>query len=458
MIRRRLLAAIVAALIAVMALTGIVVVRVLQDRLISTVDEQLSQMAGFLPRVPDTFPTDGHQSTPLGIESHAVVKVGPDGRIIFEIPSGPTDNPDPLPDISGLTTTTAPVTVPASDGDGPNYRAIAAKLPDGSLLIAAIPLTDVEHTLATTRNILLAAGGGALVVAAALVWLSIRRGLRPINQMIDAAKRIADGDLTARTTEAHPTTEVGQLGAALNTMLDRIELAMAGKAESEARMRRFVADASHELRTPLTSIRGYAELHRQGATSPEEVTRGMARIEREAKHMATLVEDLLLLARLDQGRPMAGDPVDLGPVVEESVADARAADAERSIVVDLPDNPTIVNGDRPRLRQVLDNLLANIRDHTGPGTVATITLANGNGTATLTVADNGPGIGPEDAARAFERFWQAEPTTGRGRGTGLGLAISAELIAAHRGTITLDTSPGRGASFTITLPTAGPVS
>jgi two-component system OmpR family sensor kinase len=221
-------------------------------------------------------------------------------------------------------------------------------------------------------------------------------------------------------------------------------------------MRRFVADASHELRTPLTSIQGYAELHRQGASSPEEVARGMARIEREAEHMAALVEDLLLLARLDQGRALPDERVDLTPIVEETVTDARAADPQRSIVVDLRDGPAIVRGDRLRLRQVLDNLLANVRDHTDPGTVATVTLAASDGTATLSVADNGPGMSPDEAAHAFERFWQAEPTpTYPRRGTGLGLAIVAELVAAHGGTITLETSPGAGTTFIITFPTDG---
>jgi two-component system OmpR family sensor kinase len=180
----------------------------------------------------------------------------------------------------------------------------------------------------------------------------------------------------------------------------------------------------------------------------------MARIEREAEHMAALVEDLLLLARLDQARPLADEVVSLSRIVQEAVSDARAADPERSIAADLPEHPTTVRGDRLRLRQVLDNLLTNIRDHTDAGTVTTITLADGNDTATLTVADNGPGMTTDEAARAFERFWQAEPTATHPRnGAGLGLAIVAELIAAHRGTITLDTTPGHGASFTITLPT-----
>jgi two-component system OmpR family sensor kinase len=455
MIRRRLVVAVVVTITAVMGVAGVVVATALENRLVGAVDERLTQLADLLPPVTGSVQQNAHLGAPPGIQSHALVEVGPGGNIRSQIPSGPTSDPDPLPNITGLAASSAPVTLPPTGDEGPNYRAIGIAHPDGGMLIVAIPLTDVDATVAATRQILLAAGAAALVVAAAIVWLSIRRGLRPIDDMIDAAERIADGDLTARTTTPHTASEVGHLGAALNTMLDRIEQAMATKAESEARMRRFVADASHELRTPLTSIRGYAELHRQGATSPEEVARGMTRIEREAQHMADLVEDLLLLARLDQARPLADYPIDLVPIVEEAVADARTADPGRGVVADLPHHPTIVHGDRPRLRQVLDNLLANIRDHTNLGTVATITLADSDGTATLTVADDGPGMSPDEAARAFERFWQAEPTTTRPRpGAGLGLAITAELIAAHHGTITLDTAPGIGTSFTITLPTA----
>jgi two-component system, OmpR family, sensor kinase len=457
-IRRRLVIAVVVTITVVMGVAGLVVVRVLENRLVADTDERLTQVADRLPRIPGFLEQGGHRAQ-SGFESHALVEVGPDGKIRSEIPSGPAGNPDPLPDVAGLTAPSAPVTLRSTGTDGPSYRAVATELPDGGALIVAVPLTDVEATLAETRGILLAAGAGALALAAAIVWLSIRRGLRPINDMIDAAERIANGELTARTTAPNPASEVGHLSAALNTMLDRIEQAVATKTESEARMRRFVADASHELRTPLTSIQGYAELHRQGATSPEEVARGMARIEREAEHMAALVEDLLLLARLDQGRALADDRVDLTRIVEETVADARAADPQRSIVVDLPDGPAIVRGDRLRLRQVLDNLLANIRDHTDPGTIATVALADGDGTPTLTVADNGPGMSPDEAAHAFERFWQAEPTAAHPRpGTGLGLAIVAEIVATHGGTITLDTSPGAGTFFTITLPTDGAAS
>jgi two-component system OmpR family sensor kinase len=450
-IRRRLVVAVVVTIAAVLAVSGVVVIRVLENRLVEATDERLTEVADRIPRIPGLLEQGGHAQS--GFESHALVEIGPDGKVRSQIPSGPVGDPDPLPDITGLTAASAPVTLPSTGDDGPDYRAIGTALADGGTLIVAVPLTEVEATLAETRRILLAAGAGALAIAAAIVWFSIRRGLRPIDDMIDAAERIADGELTARTTAPEPASEVGHLSAALNTMLDRIEHAMATKTESEARMRRFIADASHELRTPLTSIRGYAELHRQGATSPQEVARGMARIEREAEHMAALVGDLLLLARLDQGRAMADDPVDLAQIVEETVADARTADPQRSIVVELPKDPAIVRGDRLRLRQVLDNLLANIRDHTDPETVATVTLADVDGTAMLRVADDGPGMSPDEAAYAFERFWQAEPTASHPRpGAGLGLAIVAELVAAHEGTITLDTSPGAGTAFTITLP------
>ena len=453
MIRRRLVVAVVVTIATVLAVAGVVVMGVLENRLIEATDQRLVEVADRIPRIPGLLEQGGHAQS--GFESHALIEIGPDGKVRSQIPSGPVGDPDPLPDVAGLIAASAPVTLPPTGEDGPEYRAVATALPDGGLLIVAVPLTEIEATLAETRWILLAAGAGALAIAAAIVWLSIRRGLRPIDDMIDAAERIADGELTARTAAPDPASEVGHLSAALNTMLDRIEEAMATKTESEARMRRFIADASHELRTPLTSIQGYAELHRQGATSPEEVARGMARIEREAEHMADLVEDLLLLARLDQGRAMPDDRVDLTRIVEETVADARAADPQRSIVVELPNDPAIVRGDRLRLRQVVDNLLANIRDHTDGDTIATVTLADSDSTATLTIADNGPGMSPDEAAHAFERFWQAEPTASHPRpGTGLGLAIVAELVAAHGGTIALDTSPGVGTSFTITLPTA----
>ena len=240
-------------------------------------------------------------------------------------------------------------------------------------------------------------------------------------------------------------------------MLDRIEEAVDAKTASEARTRRFAADASHELRTPLTSIRGYAELYRQGARSPEEVARAMGRIEHEAVRMGDLVGDLLLLARLDQGRPLERDDVDLTALVLDAVAAAKAVEPDRRVRVDVGEEPVTVSGDPHRLRQVVDNLLANVRDHTPPATAVSVRLGvtPSRSRATLVVADDGPGMAEEDAAHAFDRFWQAEgdSSTSRGqRGTGLGLSIVAEIVAAHGGDIRLDTAPGAGASFTILLP------
>jgi two-component system OmpR family sensor kinase len=271
--------------------------------------------------------------------------------------------------------------------------------------------------------------------------------------MIVTAERIAEGELSERAPVPKRASEVGDLGNALNLMLDRIEGAVAAKTASEARTRRFAADASHELRTPLTSIRGYAELYRQGARSSADVDRAMARIEREAMRMGELVEDLLLLARLDQGRPLDAAPVDLTALVLDAVTAARAVEPDRPLQVDVGEVPVVVTGDGNRLRQVVDNLLTNVREHTTPTTTVSVTLRSGPTVATLVVADDGPGMSGEEAARAFDRFWQGEATTEHARrGTGLGLSIVSEIVAAHGGRIRVDTAPGEGATFTVSVP------
>jgi two-component system OmpR family sensor kinase len=320
-------------------------------------------------------------------------------------------------------------------------------------LAAAISLKDVDGAVRNATGTVVAACALAVVLAGGIVWFTVRRGLRPIDEMIGTAERIADGDLSERAPVPKRADEVGHLSTALNTMLDRIEEAVAGKTASEARTRRFAADASHELRTPLTSIRGYAELYRQGARSPEEVERAMSRIEREAVRMGVLVEDLLLLARLDQGRPLETAPVDLTALVLDAATGARAVEPDRPFRVDVGERPVVVTGDGHRLRQVVDNLLTNVREHTTPTTAVAVTLAADDATATLVVADEGPGMPAEAAARVFDRFWQAEPTH---RGTGLGLSIVAEIVAAHGGTIDLATAPGEGARFTVAVPLEPP--
>jgi two-component system OmpR family sensor kinase len=273
--------------------------------------------------------------------------------------------------------------------------------------------------------------------------------------MIGTAGLIAEGNLSHRITHDDRATEVGQLGHALNVMLGNIETSFTEKEESERRLRQFVADASHELRTPLTSIRGYAELFRSGAAAdPATLERVMLRIESEGERMGRLVEDLLLLARLDQGRPLERATIDLVPLVTEAVEDARIVALDHPIDLTAPDEARIT-GDANRLRQVIGNLLTNARVHTPPGTPVHVSLVTSGDIVTLTVGDEGQGIAPDDARHVFDRFFRADTSrtrVGDDHGSGLGLSIVASIVAAHGGHVTLDTAPGQGATFTVTLP------
>jgi two-component system OmpR family sensor kinase len=280
------------------------------------------------------------------------------------------------------------------------------------------------------------------------------------------ARAIAAGDLSRRVPDHPRRTEIGQVSAAVNVMLSQIETSVreregsaAAARTSEERMRRFVTDASHELRTPLTSIRGFAELYRQGAAAPENVPSLIRRIEDEATRMGLLVEDLLLLARLDQQRPLERVPVDLVTVATDAVHAARAADPERLIEVGVlgDDDPPGVIGDEGRLRQIADNLVGNACTHTPPGTPVRVGVgaetSNGRSWAVLEVADSGPGLSAEESARVFERFYRTDTSRARRTGgTGLGLSIVAALVAAHGGDVSVRSSPGQGATFRVRLP------
>ena len=482
MIRRRLVAAIVLVVAVVTGAAGVLIVVALEHRLIDGVDEELASRTNAvspppgsnLGRRPPPTPGGGGpgggpggpggggggggpERSPFDVRRYAFVTMDAAGTIVSSVATGPGDDPDPLPNVAGLKAPSGPVTV-GSVGDGDlRYRVVMIPQPDGGALAAGISLSDVDQAVETAREVVIAASLLALAATGGVVWFTVRRRLRPIDQMIATAEKIADGELSERTPVPHPSSEVGHLGTALNVMLDRIEEAVDAKSASEARTRRFAADASHELRTPLTSIRGYAELYRAGARSPEEVERAMKRIEHEAVRMGGLVEDLLLLARLDQGRPLEREPVDLTAVVLDAVAGAGAIEPDRAIAVELGDEPVEVRGDLHRLRQVVDNLLTNAREHTPAGTPVSVALSadRGTGTATVVVADQGPGMTADDAAHAFDRFWQAGGDRGpSAKGTGLGLSIVSEIVNAHGGGIRLDTEPGKGASFTVTLPLA----
>jgi two-component system OmpR family sensor kinase len=282
----------------------------------------------------------------------------------------------------------------------------------------------------------------------------VRLGLRPLERMGRTAEAIAGGDLSQRVSPATPRTEIGRLGLALNSMLSQIESAFAERTQSEQRLRRFIADASHELRTPLTSIRGYAELLRRGAErSPEDSELARRRIEAEATRMSVLVDDMLLLARLDQGRPLERERVDLQAIVRDARADASAVAPARRVTVDAPDR-VVVTGDDMRLRQVVGNLVRNALVYTPPETPIEIGLARQNGHAVLTVADHGPGLPPDVGTRVFEPFYRGDAGRSRDRGgAGLGLSIVAAVVAAHEGAVRVSETKGGGATFIVDLPT-----
>jgi two-component system OmpR family sensor kinase len=293
-------------------------------------------------------------------------------------------------------------------------------------------------------------------------WVIVRRGLLPLERIAGTAQEIAGGDLSHRAGVPHDDTEVGRLGTAFDTMLDRIESSFAAqqaaldeKARSEDRLRRFVSDASHELRTPLTAVRGYADLYRTGGLAdPDDLARAMDRIGTESRRMGVLVDDLLLLARLDQGRPLRADMVDFSRIVREAVADARAVEPRRPIGGDVADGITVI-GDEDRLRQVVANLLTNVRVHTPAGTPVEVDLVAANGAAEVRVVDHGPGIDREHAGHVFDRFYRADPARSRDRGgSGLGLSIVASITHALGGRLWHEATPRGGATFVVQLPLA----
>ncbi|ROS25809.1 cell wall metabolism sensor histidine kinase WalK [Cellulomonas sp. PhB150] len=353
-----------------------------------------------------------------------------------------------------------------SDQAGSSWRVVVYPVTQGQQLVGTIavglPLGGVQETV-RTMLLVLVFSGIAIVAAGALAgrW-AVRRSLRPLREIEATAEAIADGDLTQRVPAAPASTEVGRLGAALNTMLAQIEQAFDARTTSEARMRRFVADASHELRTPLASIRGYGELYRMGAlTEREQVDDTMRRIEDSATRMGGLVEDLLSLARLDEGRPLQSTPVDLTVLAADALSDLHALDPSRTprlvpLVEGASTGPCVVVGDEPRLRQVLSNLVGNAARHTPPGTAVEIAVGTDGEHGVLEVRDHGPGIDPEHAARVFERFYRVDASRGRSSGgSGLGMAIVAAIVAAHEGSVALFETPGGGTTVRVALPIGG---
>jgi two-component system OmpR family sensor kinase len=345
-------------------------------------------------------------------------------------------------------------TVNGENGDENSYRVFAERDVRGdSITVVAAPLGEIDqrlNRLLAVESLVIAA---VLLVLGLVAWAVVRVGLLPLDRMGHTAGAIAGGDLSHRVESTDPRTEVGRLGIALNSMLDRLELAFRQREASEDRLRRFIADASHELRTPLASIRGYAELFRMGAAQqPDEVGKAMRRIEDEAARMGVLVEDLLMLARLDEVAEAPHRPVDLAVLAEDAVSDARATAPDRAIALDAAGGTTVL-GDSHQLRQVLANLLRNALVHTPAGTDIEVSVANGSGRVRLLVRDHGPGLPTGDADAIFDRFWRAEGGRERGRaGAGLGLAIVAAIVDAHHGRVGAANAPDGGAVFSVELP------
>ena len=331
----------------------------------------------------------------------------------------------------------------------------------GRILLIASPLGDVLGTLHRLVLIEMFATLAVLAAIAGLGLWAVRMGLRPLREIEATAATIAAGDLTQRIERAESDTEVGRLGLSLNAMLAQIETAFRARADSEERLReseqqlrQFVSDASHELRTPLAAVRAYAELFDRGAAErPRDLARAMAGITREAERMSLLVEDLLLLARLDEGRPLEREPVELATVAAEAIDAARVLDATRPLRSEL--EPAWVVGDHDRLRQAIDNLLSNVRAHTPPETRIAIAVRPVAGMAEIRVSDTGPGLDPDDAARVFRRFYRTDGSRTRASGgVGLGLSIVDAVVRAHGGRAVAEPTPGGGATFVLSIPLA----
>ena len=465
-LRARLLSSLGVLLILALAASGALVVGSTRANLIDQIDQELRTTD-----VRDISRPGGPHGPDLTGRRIAVLAFDDDGTVLGSIASGFARDPDPLPAVPSGTLASwqgqyGKVIDGASTDGSVHYRLILERVSDfdgNEFNIAlAAPTTSVDESVgALVRNLVLI-GGAILLAALAVGWILIRRDLRPLERIASTADSIAGGDLSRRADVTHDRSEVGRLSTAFDAMLDRIQAsfddqqsALDAKARSEDRLRRFVADASHELRTPLTALRGYVDLYRAGGLSDEAaLEQAMSRIGTESRRMASLVEDLLLLARLDQGRPIRHDRVDLSALVADAVADARAVEPSRPIVEDVRPG-LIVVGDDDRLRQVVGNLFANVRVHTPPDAGVEVRLSSVDGHAELDVIDHGPGIAPEHADQVFDRFYRADPGRSRDRGgSGLGLSIAASVVAAHGGQVTLRPTPGGGATFAVTLPVA----
>ena len=406
----------------------------------------------------DDAPAVPLQSVPTSI---SLTLIGPAGIILGQI-GGDLNSTEITSYLQSITPeqvierANQPFTIEAPQSD---FRVIAQRLPTGlGIVVVAQSFEDIDRTLLRLQGLFILIGLVMILFIALASRKVITVGLRPLATVEATAERIAEGDLTARLPDLKPNTEVGRLVNTLNMMLGRIEESFSARVESESKLRRFVADASHELRTPITAIRGFAELHRQGAVTGEEKTKELiGRIENESKRMGSLVEDLLLLARLDQSRQMKSEPVNLSKLVLDAVESARAAGPSYPVNFNESDDEIYALGDNDRIHQVVANLLANARTHTPVGTKIDVSVIQSEDGVRIRIADNGPGLSEKDQAQIFERFYRADASRVRtdGEGTGLGLSIVEAVMRAHAGEVSVESELGKGAAFTLFFPISG---
>ncbi|HEY0804567.1 MAG TPA: HAMP domain-containing sensor histidine kinase [Pseudonocardiaceae bacterium] len=470
-LRVQLVAALVALLAAVLIGSYFIASTTMRNTLLHQVDSRLARATMGIEKNVAIEGLPGRAFIGRPVQDTYLVQARLDGQSAWlgkaPLPGAPTPALPTQPPIG------SPFTVPSA-GNGANWRVLVVKLPLQTtsghpvFVLVATDQGEVDTAIDSLSRLYLWISLGALVLLGGFGYALVRSGLRPLEEVERTAEVIArGGDLSRRVPVRRAGSEVGRLANAFNTMVERFESAFRARQRSEAsarsseeRMRRFVADASHELRTPLTSIRGYAELYRQGAvTSPEEVATVLHRIEEQAARMGLLVDELLLLARLDQQRPFEHSRVDLAVLTVDAVHDAHAVAPDRSVGLRLP--PAIgeepaevpVLGDEARLRQVLGNLVNNALLHTPQGTPVEVRVKPEDSEAVVEVADKGPGLPPDAAERVFERFYRADPARGRANGgTGLGLAIVAAIVAAHGGRVEVQTAVGVGTTFRVRLP------
>ena len=471
----RLIAALVGLLALVSVVIGLVSTLALRDFLVGQLDAQL-QAAGnrtssaYQKPPPHREPDDGDEAGPdfLNAPGQAAGTLGARLHPGSAVEAAVLDEAG---ERQGVPTAAESVLLDLPADGEPHtrdlgslgaYRLLAATSPNGDILVTGLPLSGVTAAVWRMTAVAAAVAVIGLLAVGALGAVVVRRSLRPLRRVAATATQVAEmpldrGEvaLSVRVPPADtdPRTEVGQVGSALNRLLGHVSAALAARHESEMRVRQFVADASHELRTPLAAIRGYAEVTRRNRDGvPPDVAHALRRVESETIRMTALVEDLLLLARLDGGRPLAAEPVDLTSLIVDAVSDAHVAGPGHRWRLDLPEDPVTVTGDAPRLHQVFANLLANAHTHTPPGTTVCTTLASANGAAVVTVADNGLGIPPDLLPEVFERFARGDTSRSRAAGsTGLGLAIVLAVVEAHHGGAAVESRPGHTA-FTVTLP------